>query len=186
MFSKILILALLAILPLSSAISAATVTYKLSATVVEGPGLGLVSIGSVSFDDSYLVTGNEVLGPLSNGAVSIALDAGFTWFTEIEDSNFPDFPRLTFSRFNLVSIDYWVQHNFSGVDLAQYGVLEFAFTNSLTGNAQTGYDVGVIVRPLVPAPVPLPASLPLLALALAAMAFAARGHAKPKAILTKG
>jgi hypothetical protein len=186
MFSKILLFALLAILPLPSASLAATVSYKLSATVVEGPGLGLVSVGSVSFDDSYLVTGDEILGPLSNGGVSIALDAGFAWFTEFEDSNYPDFPKLTFSQFSLVSIDYWVQNNVNGVDLAQYGILEFAFTNSLTGNPRAGYDVGVIVRPLVPAPVPLPASLPLLALALCAMAFAAKSQAKPKAVLIKG
>ncbi|MFA9231656.1 MAG: hypothetical protein ACEQSU_13080 [Microgenomates group bacterium] len=186
MFSKILLFALLAILPLPSASLAATVTYDLTATVVQGPGFGQSTLGSISFDDSFLVIGNEVLAPLSRGGVTVtfglATGGKTVWFTQNQDSNYPVFPQLSFVNFNLSSVNFQLLHNYNGVSLTKYGVLEVLFGNTLSGDAMSGYYVDAYVREVSTAPVPLPTGLPLFAASLTGLAFAAWRRSQFKAV----
>jgi hypothetical protein len=190
MFSKILFSALMTLLPLPSIALAATVTYNLTTTIVQGPGLGLSTQGSVSFDDSYLVTGNEILGPMRNGGVTLtfglATGGKTVWFTQDKDSDYPTYPQLNFVNFNLTAVNFRLLNKVNGVNLARYGVLEVLFASTLAGNAQSGFQVNAYVRPVDTSPVPLPTGLPLMAAALSGLAFAAWRRAKPQSALVKG
>jgi hypothetical protein len=70
-FRDLTIALLLATGAISPAYSA-TVTHDLSVTVISGSYTGQTAIGSLSYDDGYLVTGNETLFTMENVGASLS------------------------------------------------------------------------------------------------------------------
>ncbi|MEM9483203.1 MAG: hypothetical protein AAGA83_05875, partial [Cyanobacteria bacterium P01_F01_bin.116] len=92
----------------SSSALAATQTFDFDVSIIDGPLLGDLFSGTLSFDDASLInTGSEVLG-IDEG-LSVNFSYLGTDFTEADDFSFPFFPTVEFLDGNLLSLNYFVQ-----------------------------------------------------------------------------
>jgi len=82
----------------------ALVTESLTGTVSGGPFASTVGIGSFSYDDSLIVTGDETLGVADGVTLSFSI-LGQT-FTESDDLAFPQSPVLEFDGGTPVFLDF--------------------------------------------------------------------------------
>lgn len=164
----------------ATAAPAATVSFWLSAPILGGPLDGVPLDLLISYEDSALTNGDEVLTP-DLGKVTV--DPGGLPGFETVDVGYPDFPKLTFANFIPVAFDFYF-------DITTYPDLAFAdilavwvggdlssgnaFLVEETGQTYNGLDVYATYTTVAVAPVPVPASLPLTALGLGTLALLAR------------
>lgn len=168
----------------ATAAPAATISFWLSAPILGGPLDGVPLDLLISYEDSALTNGNEVLSP-DLGKVSV--DPGGLPGFEVFDVGYPDFPKLTFSNFIPVGFDFYFDVT-TFPDLAREGILAVwvggdlatrdAFPVEETGQTYDGLDVFATFTTVAVAPVPLPAGLPLMALGLGALALLVRRRAR--------
>lgn len=140
---------------------AVVVTYTFEALITDGPFQSQFAPGSFSFDDSFLVTGNEVLGVAEGLEVSLTFD-GQTFY-KYNDVDWPDYPRLTFSNFNPIALDFLLVDGSNGVafnDPGLAGTSYFMFSLMAPyGSSDFGAELSLVT-------VPLPASAWFLGSAL--------------------
>jgi hypothetical protein len=163
---------------------AATLSFWLSAPVLGGPLDGAPLDLLISYDDSALTTGNEVLSPLV-GNLMVSLE-GFPGF-EMVDVDYPEFPELRFADFGPVAFDFLIDVT-SLPELAFSGILAIrvagdVMTSELfplfaTEMEIDGVPVWVSNTTVELAAIPLPAGLPLLAGGLGLLLLAAGRRAR--------
>ena len=86
--------------------SAALVTETLSGTVTFGPALGETATGSFTYEDGSLTgIGEEIL---AFPDLTLTFDFVGQTFTEIDDTDFDEFPELTLTDGVPTSLDFFV------------------------------------------------------------------------------
>ncbi|MEM9482417.1 MAG: PEP-CTERM sorting domain-containing protein [Cyanobacteria bacterium P01_F01_bin.116] len=117
---------------------AATQAFDFEVSILDGPLLGDLFTGTLSFDDTSLTNlGSEIIG------VDEGLAVNFSYlgsdFTEADDFSFPFFPTVEFSDGEILSLNYFVQQaDGSSFEFATDPVVPESEFNYITSDFQGG------------------------------------------------
>ena len=86
------------------------VTYDFTVTVTQGSLAGNVYTGSLSYNAEQITgVGTEELG-VQEG-LTVKMNYFDRDFTEVDDKDYPQFPKLTLEAGDVKQLDFWVQSN---------------------------------------------------------------------------
>lgn len=95
---------------ITSSAQASTVSYDFTVNVTQGPLAGQSYSGTFSYDDSTLEgSGIEILG--IEQELSVCMNYFGRNYTELDDTSYPEFPKLLFEDGAITQLDFWVQPN---------------------------------------------------------------------------
>lgn len=98
-----------AVLTIGSA-QASIVTYDFTVNVTQGALVGQSYKGTFSYDDATLKgTGIETLGV--DQKLSVCMNYFGRNYTEVNDTSYPEFPKLMFKDGAITQLDFWIQPN---------------------------------------------------------------------------
>jgi hypothetical protein len=138
--SKWIVATLCSLFCLTGKAGAVIVTEPWTVNIVGGPYNGVVGTGSFSYDNAQLVFGDETLSPTTSLTLSLTI-FGQT-FTEVDDIDFTSFPRVDFSAFVPVNMDYIVSETDldNPTPINQGGVRSFSAQGPLVPLPGGGYQ----------------------------------------------